>query len=306
MYNYESYKLHEENIIKMIGETDFDTLQRLYFEEGFTSSWLVNLLNKNLDPLLESDPGASWLTIGDGRYGSDAHYLIQKGFKVMATDISDIALKIGFERGFINQYQKENAEHLSFIDKEFDYCVCKEALHHFPRPYEAIYEMLRVCRKGIVLMEPYDMYIFTTCRQILFRLIVEKLCRFRFFKKFLGEIKRHTYEDAGNYVYKFSRREIEKIALGLNLHYLAFKDYNMSHEFGAADEKIGPYAPGYQRIKRKIKVFETLSKFKFSQPTNICVIIFTEQPSKETMELLRKDLYEIIELPENPKAGKKK
>jgi len=306
MYNNESYKLHEENIIKMIGEMNFDTLRRLYFEEGFTFSWLVNLLNKNLNPLLESDPGTSWLTIGDGRYGSDAHYLIQKGFKVMATDISDVALKIGFEKGFIKQYQKENAEHLSFIDKEFDYCVCKESLHHFPRPYEAIYEMLRVCRKGIVLMEPCDMYIFTTSRQILFRLIVEKLSRFRFFKKFLGEIKRHTYEDAGNYVYKISRREIEKVALGLNLHYLAFKDYNMSSEFGAVDEKIGPNAPGYKRIKRKIKVFETLSKFKFSQPTNICVIIFTGQPSKETIESLRKDLYEVIKLPENPYARQKK
>ena len=61
MYNNESYKLHEENIIKMIGEMDFDTLRRLYFEEGFTFSWLVNLLNKNLNPLLESDPGTSWL-----------------------------------------------------------------------------------------------------------------------------------------------------------------------------------------------------------------------------------------------------
>jgi ubiquinone/menaquinone biosynthesis C-methylase UbiE len=39
----------------------------------------------------------------------------------MATDISDAALKIGFEKGFINKYKEENAEHLSFTDHEFDY-----------------------------------------------------------------------------------------------------------------------------------------------------------------------------------------
>lgn len=302
MYNKNSYKSHEENIIKMVGETDFEIFRRRYFEEGFTSEWLVSLSNKNLDPLIESDPNTSWLTIGDGRYGSDAYYLIRKGLKVMATDISDAALKIGFEKGFINEYQKENAEHLSFADKEFDYCICKEALHHFPRPYEAIYEMLRVCRKGIVLIEPCDMYIFNTSRQILFRLLVEKLSRISFFKKFLGEIKRHTYEDSGNYVYKISRREIEKIALGLNLRYLAFKDYNISTELTAPDERIGSTATGYRRIKRKIKLFEMLSKFKFSQPTNISAIIFTERPSKETIYSLRKDSYDVIELPENPYA----
>jgi len=306
MYNNDSYKSHEENIIKMVEETDFESFRRSYFDEGLTTSWLVNLFNTYLDPLLESDTNASWLTIGDGRYGSDAHYLIKKGFRVMATDISDAALKIGAEKGFIKEYSKENAEHLSFKDKEWDYSLCKEALHHFPRPYAAIYEMLRVSKKGIVLIEPCDMYVFSTSRQILFRELVEKLSPIPFFKKILGDVKRHTYEDAGNYVYKISRREIEKVALGLNLRYVAFKNFNLSAEINDAngksdpEERIGPNAPAYNRMKKKIRTFEILAKFKLSQPTNLCAIIFTERPSQKTIELLLKNSYDFIELPKNP------
>ena len=306
MYNNESYKSHEDNIIKMVGDTDFEEFRRSYFDEGLTTSWLVNLFNKNLEPLLESDPGASWLTIGDGRYGSDAHYLIRKGFRVMATDISDAALKIGAEKGFIKDYHKENAEHLSFGDKEYDYSLCKEALHHFPRPYAAIYEMLRVSRKGIVLIEPCDMYVFSTARQIIFRWLIEKLSPIPLFRKILGDVKRHTYEDSGNYVYKISRREIEKVALGLNLRYVAFKGFNISTDYyevnGKSDpaERTGPNSPSYNRMKKKISRFDMLAKLKLSQRTNICAIIFTDRPSVKTIESLRKDSYDFIELPANP------
>jgi SAM-dependent methyltransferase len=224
----------------------------------------------------------------------------------MATDISDAALIIGAEKGFINEYHKENAEHLSFSDKEYDYSLCKEALHHFPRPYAAIYEMLRVSKKGIILIEPCDMYIFSTSRQIIFRWLVEKLIPIPFFRKILGDVKRHTYEDAGNYVYKISRREIEKVALGLNLRYVAYKDFNLSAEINDAngksdpEERTGPNAPAYNRMKKKIKIFEMLAKLKLSQPTNICAIIFTSVPSQEVIESLRKDSYDFIELPPNP------
>jgi len=43
MYNNESYKSHEDNIIKMVGDTDFEEFRRSYFDEGLTTSWLVIL-----------------------------------------------------------------------------------------------------------------------------------------------------------------------------------------------------------------------------------------------------------------------
>ena len=58
--------------------------------------------------------GESWLTIGDGRYGTDANFIIRNGGKAHATDISDKLLKIGHEKGFIQDFSQQNAEDLNF------------------------------------------------------------------------------------------------------------------------------------------------------------------------------------------------
>lgn len=107
-----------------------------------------------LRPLFES--GETWLTIGDGRFGTDAHYLLSHGLKAHASDISDTLLKIGYERGFIDSYSAQNAESLTFADESFDYVLIKEAFHHCPRPWIALHEAFRVSRKGVVLIEPND------------------------------------------------------------------------------------------------------------------------------------------------------
>ena len=44
------------------------------------------------DPLLEQFPQACWLTVGDGRFGRDAHYIESKCVRVVASDISDVLL----------------------------------------------------------------------------------------------------------------------------------------------------------------------------------------------------------------------
>ena len=79
-------------------------------------------------------------------------------------------LEIGNKIGFINNYSEENAEDLSFNDESFDYVLIKEAFHHFPRPWIALYEAFRVCKKGIVLIEPNDIYLAQTgLRKRIFR-----------------------------------------------------------------------------------------------------------------------------------------
>ena len=69
----------------------------------------------------------------------------------------------------IKNYKIENAENLSFEDKTIDFILCKESYHHFPRPMVALYEMLRVARNGVLLIEPNDAYIINKYSEILFR-----------------------------------------------------------------------------------------------------------------------------------------
>ena len=99
---------------------------------------------KTIKPFIKK--GEHWLTIGDGRYGTEANYIMTNGANALATDYSDKLLKIGKEIGFINEYKKENAESLSFQDNSFDYVLIKEAFHHFPRPWIALHEAFRVCK----------------------------------------------------------------------------------------------------------------------------------------------------------------
>lgn len=67
-----------------------------------------------------------------------------------------IIFKKGKEIGYIYNYSKENLESLSFNNESFDFVLCKESFHHLPRPYIGLYEMLRVSKIGVVLLEPYD------------------------------------------------------------------------------------------------------------------------------------------------------
>ena len=52
------------------------------------------------------------MTIGDGAYGSDAHFLRENGADVLATNINDDRLKIALEKGFIDKFKAENAENI--------------------------------------------------------------------------------------------------------------------------------------------------------------------------------------------------
>lgn len=156
-----------------------------------------------LAPVLEVLPGLrnlSWLTIGDGA-GTDAWRLLQAGFSdVLASDLDDTVLRQTHAKGYINKYQIENAEKLSFSDNSFDFVLCKESLHHMSRPYMGIYEFFRVARYGVVIIEPQDPWTDWPCRA--------------------DQTSPH-YESVGNYVYQYSEREFEKIAYGLNITGLA-------------------------------------------------------------------------------------
>ena len=88
---------------------------KTWFEKDTIDAWRHKRMYRLLDPLLIAYPKAIWLTVGDGRYGKDAHYIRDKGLKVLASDISDVLLKEGKEIGYIDDYSKQNAEDLTSI-----------------------------------------------------------------------------------------------------------------------------------------------------------------------------------------------
>jgi 2-polyprenyl-3-methyl-5-hydroxy-6-metoxy-1,4-benzoquinol methylase len=260
---------------------------KLMLNHNTINRWRLERLYKCVDPLLKMFPDSEWLTVGDFYYGSDAQYIQSKEFKVVASDVDDHFLKKGKEIGYIENYSKENVESLSYDDMQFDFVLCKETLHHLPRPYIGLYEMLRVSKVGVVLIEPYDRFQNASS--------IEKLGNW-VLKKIKGRMH-DLYEPSGNYKYPISKREIEKIALGLNLPCVAYKtisDYyrdNLGIEFKEKDD------PVLKKVKRQIVLRDYLWKFRIFPPTFLVAIIFKTDIKSE---LLNTDGYEVIELTRNP------
>ncbi|WP_256002541.1 class I SAM-dependent methyltransferase [Pedobacter deserti] len=259
------------------------------------ATWLQQLFFDCLDPLLKSGR-SEWLTIGDP-YGFDAEYILKKGSNAIASDLNTDMLSVAFNEGIIKEYRSENAEQLSLADQEVDYVLCKESYHHFPRPYAAMYEMMRVSRKGIVIIEPQDpvskmpllLFVVNTMGAI-----SDKLVR-KFWKN------RFSYEPVGNFVYKVSEREFEKFAAGLDLPMVAFKRFNPNFYFKGADDV--PTAMGNSKFRKvywKKSLLDMLVKLRMIPSQVLGTIIFKQMPTSEEQERLRAAGYHLLKMPRNP------
>lgn len=133
--------------------------------------------------------------------GIDGHYL-KKMFSSVRIFFSDINLW-GMEK-LRSNFPEEPAVltdncRLSFKNDSFDYAFIAASLHHLKEPVNGLYELLRVARRGVIVIEPND----------------SLLCRL-FIKLGLA----HEYEfEHGNYIFRFSGRDVSKISKALFYKY---------------------------------------------------------------------------------------
>jgi ubiquinone/menaquinone biosynthesis C-methylase UbiE len=271
-----------------------EAMARTWLETGTVDAWRHHRMYRALDPLLETEQG-TWLTIGDGRYGKDSKYISDRGGDATATDLDDSLLKEARDLGFITKFSRENAESLSFQDASFDYILCKESYHHFPRPALALYEMLRVASNGVVLIEPNDQYIgYSFIRNIFFKVFNRLLSLVN------KEIPKHAFEPFGNYIYSISQRELEKVAMGMNYSQLAFKGLNDFYEHGVEFEEATEKSKSFRRIKARIFILDLLARLRIIDHVILVAIIFKRPQSTVLLERLKQDGYAVVELPVNP------
>jgi len=241
----------------------------------------------------------SWLTVGDYN-GLEANYILTRGQeKVVASDISDAILKEAKEEHLIPEYSKENVEHISFKDNSFDYVLCKEAYHHFPRAYLGLYEMIRVSKKGTILLsEPIDILSKVPLLLLLKNIadainpqLINKIWKNRF-----------SFESVGNYVFKVSEREIEKLAMGIGLRCIAFKGHNIfkTHVKIEGMNDTPHNKKLYKKLTKKLHFRNFFSQIGLIPYDCLCSIIFKEMPEEKTLEELEKKGFKIVRLPKNP------
>jgi len=179
-----------------------------YFHDYFRALPFIRV-KKLLDKSGITLDSASLMVAGCG-CGIDAYYLKKyyQPSRICFTDISEYALEKARSCFHDCEFAVVDNEHLDFADNSFDYVFIAAALHHLKEPSRGVYELLRVARRGLVVIEPNDTWLT------------------RFFER-LGLA--HQYEvEHGNYVYRYSKRDVEKITKGLFFKY-AFDCFFATH-----------------------------------------------------------------------------
>ena len=284
-------------------------LAETWFDESTANFWIHNQMYEAVD-CIKNQESAKWLTIGDGRWGLDSIRIKKRGFKnVLPTDLCETLLKESKDRGYIDAYSIENAEKLSFEDNSFDFVFCKESYHHFPRPYIALYEMLRVASKAVFMAEPNDEPISQSVNNrdwihFKFQVLLSKL---KIRKTLPDHYRKHVlfsekgYEESGNYVYSISKREVQKLMQGLNYPQMTYKEINTHYIKGCEFEPANSSKSAiFKEIVEIIKKEDERCMKGWEVPNMILLGLFKEEMNEETRMTFKKQGWTIIDLQRNP------
>jgi SAM-dependent methyltransferase len=235
--------------------------QRLYhswFSDNTVNHWRHVRFLEGVLGVLQARP-ASWLLVGDGG-GHDSWILINEGYSnILSTDIGVETLKICLDEGKIQKFDKVNAERMQYGDDAFEFILCKDALHHMRRPYQAVYEMLRVASRAVVVIEPQDPYIDPPT---------------------VSGPAQQTWERVGNYVYGFSVREFQKVAYGLNLPGFAVKNICDLYIEGCEFHEAIDGEPFFENLRSAIAEAEARCHRSEAKWNYVMAIFFKVEPNE--------------------------
>jgi hypothetical protein len=295
-FQEKSYSAQKKNIEKIKDSGQSSDHYLYYFENKDNFNLRVSYRTlQSLAPFLKKR--SNWLTIGDYN-GIEANFLYSNGQNATASDLSDAIISKVAEHGYIQDFKVVNVEKIQFEDNSYDYVSCKEAYHHFPRAYLGLYEMIRVSSKATILFEPID--------------IISSMPLILFIKNILDRINpnlinkiwknRYSFESVGNYVFKISEREVEKMAMGMGLPCIAFKGINafFTHKDYPEAREVPTNKKLWKKVTRKLDFLDFLNTLTLIPKNTLCCVIFKQMPDSEMMNDLKKNGFKVLVLPKNP------
>ena len=293
------YDKHDKQYREYKNDKEKSKVAKSWLDQQSLDYWRHNRMLKLIRPFIQKNE--KWLTIGDGRYGSEAAWLKRNGIDCHSSDMHTNLLEDAHKKGLIDSFSKQNAENLDFEANSFDYVLIKETLHHLPRPWLAIYESFRVSRKGVIIIEPNDPYPYSNILRILFVKFKNLLKRFLRKKVFKDE---YGFEEVGNFIYSINTRELEKFLLWIHKTDIASTNLNDHHFKNIEFVSIKGRTIKEKLISMKLKtiiffkdILSNLSLLNFSIGL---VILFKDKPSSEIIDKLKKSNWKYKELPINP------
>jgi len=251
-------------------------------------AWLHHRALNLVLPILAAYPKATWMTVGDGKYGSDAYFLRGHGADVLSTSLTDHTLSIAEQKGLIDRFRCENAERICANDESFDFVLCKEAYHHFPRPPIAFYEMLRVARQAVILIEP---------REGAGRLLNHMK---QYIKRRVRGVASTLFERGGNFIFRVNEKEVVKMMAALNHGVVFCKRFNTFYHPRLAVATMSSVSLPGILTRLAIAIQDVLSVLRLLDYGGTCVMVFKEMPCERLQQDLRRQGFQIMAVPANP------
>jgi SAM-dependent methyltransferase len=280
----------EQSYLRQAASEQQMELPSRYSRPESIDNWRHTRMLALTKPIVQAFTGCRWMTVGDGRYGSDAAYLHSQGVDVIASSLTDERLRYACELGHIPTFRAENAECISMANDAVDFVLCKEAYHHFPRPPIALYEMLRVARVAVVLIEPLDNPKFLDGLKSLIKRVIR------------GD-REQQFEPSGNFLYRLNVRELGKLMTAMGEQTIAFKGINDFYHGRLADYVANATNAGALLTRLGIFVQDALSKVGLLGYGLGCVVVFKGQVAGEVAAALRTNGFDMVALPRNPYVG---
>ncbi len=94
----------------------------------------------------------------------DAETFFRHGFKQVAVTNLDDRHEGSWGTGA--EWDRQDAETLSYPDASFDLVAVHSGLHHCRQPHKALCEMVRVARKGVLMIEPCENWMVNLGRRL--------------------------------------------------------------------------------------------------------------------------------------------
>lgn len=276
-----------------------------HFDTGTVNRWRHERMMSFASCFKTDDP--TWLTIGDA-YGHDAMMLMRAGFeKVTASNLDASNLRTSQREGMIHEFMEINAEKIPLPDASFDYVLCKEALHHMPRPMLAIYEMYRVCRLGVIFIEPQDPTIDWPMKKpdMFYRELVaadaigEKVAfkRMDSDETFSSQYIDWWEDGVDNYVYTLSKRELRKMVLGMGAMAYGCKSFNDFYQPDWASQPALDSSDGFAKTKEQIQLHDYACEQIGKPYAYLTGMLFKRTPNSEICSQLRDAGFEVTPTP---------
>ena len=291
-FHQTSYLLHIEHAKKAARwRNESDELPSIIASPGSIDAHRHERMYDFLRPLVGSFPLSSWMTIGDT--GADAFWLKERGVKdIMATSLTCDAIDLVKDKGYLEfvDIKAINAEYVDLPDDSVDIVLCKETFHHLPRAPVAFYELLRVCRKAVVYIEPAEprgIRLLDCLRSSAKRLLRRQ-----------ASIEQ-IFEVSGNFIYKLSENELRKQATAMQLDTIAFRYFNDFYHSKLSAKKRAQKS-AMMMFKFGVAVQDFLCTVKLMNYARIVCIVFKNEIDQQSERALRGYGYSVEHLPQNP------